>query len=120
MQSLSRRISRGLPVGHVGRIFTGLSLLSVVASQPIAGQSFTVKDLGTLPHGSFSVARGINNQGQIVGGSETSGLSHPHAFLFEHQVMADLGLLPGASFSAATGINKRGQIAGYSGATALF
>ena len=37
------------------------------ALQPAFGQSFTVKDPGTLPGGIFSVARGIKDRGQVVG-----------------------------------------------------
>jgi hypothetical protein len=68
MESLCTRSSLGL---YIGRIAMVLALLCAAALQPAAGQSFTVKDLGTLPHGDFSVARGINNHGQIVGDSET-------------------------------------------------
>src|SRR5260370_41183144 len=71
MESLCKRINRGL---HVGRIVMVFTLLCAAALQPAFGQSFTVSDLGTLPHGFFSVARGINNYGQIVGDSATNGL----------------------------------------------
>src|SRR5260370_24852080 len=69
MESLSKRISRGL---YVGRVVMVLALLCVAALQPALGQSFTVKDLGTLPGGIFSVARGINDRGQIVGDAATT------------------------------------------------
>src|SRR5260370_12706892 len=117
MQSLSKRISRGL---HVGRILMVFTLLCAAALQPAFGQSFTVKDLGTLPGGIFSVARGINEHGQVVGFSETNGLSQSHAFLFENGAMVDLGTLPGADFGEATGINNRGQVVGFSGRIVRF
>src|SRR6202030_3969433 len=107
MQPLGKRTNGGL---YVERIVIVIALLCAAAWQPAAGQSFTVKDLGTLPNGLFSVARGINNHGQVVGDSETNGFFQPHAFLFENGVMADLGTLPGANFSEATGINKHGQV----------
>src|SRR5258707_4642220 len=84
MESLSKRISRGL---HVGRILMVFTLLCAAALQPAFGQSFTVKDLGTLPGGIFSVARGINEHGQVVGFSATNGLSQSHAFLVEDWAM---------------------------------
>jgi hypothetical protein len=48
MESLCKRINRGL---HVGRILMVFTLLCAAALQPAFGQSFTVKDLGTLPNG---------------------------------------------------------------------
>ena len=68
-------------------------------------------DLGTLPGGTYSCATGINNNGQIVGYSNTA--SGPiHAFLYSGGKMTDLGTLPGGDNSEATGINDSGQIVG--------
>ena len=119
MESLSRRINRGL---HVGRILLVLALPCAAAWQPAFGQTFTVKDLGALPGGTFSVAMGINDHGQIVGASETNGFfPPPDAFLFENGVMEDLGTLPGFNpFSEALGINNHGEIVGSSDATNAF
>src|SRR3989442_270654 len=44
--------------------------------------------LGTLG-GSFSIARGINNQGEIVGGSLTGGDENFHGFICRDQKMYD-------------------------------
>src|SRR5260370_25457199 len=104
---------------YVGRILLVLALLCVAALQPAFGQGFTIKDLGTLPNDVFSIARGINNCGQVVGDSATN-LVLPHAFLFENGVMVDLGTLPGGSFSIATGINNRGQVVGQSTTASSF
>jgi probable HAF family extracellular repeat protein len=118
MESLCKRSNRGL---HVRRIVLLFTLLCAAALQPAFGQSFTVKDLGTLPHGFVSKALGINDHGEVVGESAVDGLFQPHAFSFENGVMVDLGTLPGFNpFSEALGINKRGQIAGFSGAIVLF
>src|SRR5579859_5084734 len=113
MESPCKSISRD---HSVGRTLILLALLCAATFQPAASQSFTVNDLGILPGGLVSVARGINDRGQIVGDSATSGFFQPHAFLFEHGAMVDLGLLPGANFSQANAINNRGQIVGFSGA----
>jgi probable HAF family extracellular repeat protein len=71
--------------------------------------------LGTLG-GSFSIARGINNQGEIVGGSLTQGDENFHAFICRGQKMYDindlLAPLRGWEFIQATGINSRGEIIG--------
>jgi probable HAF family extracellular repeat protein len=89
-----------------------LTLLCVAALQPAVGQSFTIKDLGNLPGGIFSVAKGINDRGQIVGDAATDGFFVPHAFLFEYGAMVDLGTLPGGTFSEPSSVNNRGQVVG--------
>ena len=68
--------------------------------------------LDTLPGGSFSIAQGINNRGQVVGYSDTT-TGVQHAFLWQNGTMTDLGTLPSGSISVAYTINERGQIAGY-------
>ncbi len=73
--------------------------------------SFTVVNLGDLG-GGFSEAMAINNLGQVVGVSKTSG-GEDHAFLYSNGQMADLGTLPGTSGSFATGINGSAQVVGY-------
>src|SRR5258708_13538315 len=95
------------------------TLLCVAALQPAFGQSFTVKDLGTLPNGFGSVARGINDRGRVVGDSATNGLFQPHAFSFRHGVMVDLGTLPGANFSDASVINNPDQVCVFSAAATI-
>ena len=105
---------------YVGRTCVVFALMCIGALQPAAGQNFTVQDLGTLPNGFFSVARGINDRGEVVGDSETKGLLQPHAILVKQGSLVDLGTLPDGDFSEATGINNLGQIVGFSGATARF
>ena len=64
-----------------------------------------VTDLGTLG-GASAVAYGINNLGQVVGGSDTAQAVR-HAFVWTAGHMTDLGLA-----GAAYGINDAGQAAG--------
>jgi len=75
----------------------------------------TRSSLGTLG-GTFSVARGINNAGQVVGGSLTDGNDSFHAFLFTGGRMYDLNQLlidaPQWELLQAVGINDGGQIVG--------
>jgi probable HAF family extracellular repeat protein len=74
--------------------------------------SYTIIDLGSLG-GERTSANGINNSGQVVGGSEidyTTG--NTHAFLYSDGTMKDLGTLPGYPWSYATAINDLGQIVG--------
>jgi probable HAF family extracellular repeat protein len=72
----------------------------------------TGTDLGTLG-GPVSVAYGINNLGQVVGGSDVDVPFTFHAFLFDGTTMNDLGTL-GGNFSQAFAINDAGQVVGYS------
>jgi probable HAF family extracellular repeat protein len=71
--------------------------------------------LGTLG-GSFSIARGINNRGEVVGGSLTEGDENFHAFLCRDQKLFDLNnfLAPDAGWEViqALAINSSGEIVG--------
>lgn len=68
-------------------------------------------DLGTLG-GYGSIARDINDQGQVVGESVTED-GEWHAFLWSDGNMIDLGTL-GGIYSYARSINNRGEIVGIS------
>jgi len=71
--------------------------------------------LGTLG-GSFSIARGINNRGEIVGGSLTAGDDSFHGFLYRNNQLHDLNMMlePGTDWELiqAFAINNRGEILG--------
>jgi probable HAF family extracellular repeat protein len=78
----------------------------------------TTADLAERPGGG-SLASDINNRGQVVGTSPTSGdpeSGFPHAVLWDRSDIVDLGALPGAVYSEsrAYAINERGQVAGVS------
>jgi S-layer protein (TIGR01567 family) len=82
----------------------------------------TITDLGTLRGGYESYARGINNNGQVAGYSDT-GTDYGHAFIWQNGVMNDLGDLNEnysedyiEHYSRAEGINDKGQIVGVSSA----
>ena len=80
----------------------------------------TPHDLGNLSGGFKNVGLSINNQGQVVGGSQVTDTSTPsngvHAFLWTRQTgkMQDLGTLPGDVASGATSINDPGDVVGVS------
>lgn len=71
--------------------------------------------LGTLG-GSFSIARDLNNHGEVVGGSLTEGDENFHGFLYRDNRLHDLNdfLDPGAGWELiqALGINNHGEIIG--------
>jgi probable HAF family extracellular repeat protein len=71
-----------------------------------------VVDLGTLPGGTHSTARDINDAGEIVGASGTAS-GETHAFFLDGSGMLDLGTFPGGDYSRAEGINEPGQVVGF-------
>jgi probable HAF family extracellular repeat protein len=98
------------------------TLLSLILGNARATTPYILADLGTLGGvggqaklpGSY--AYGINNSGQVVGGSYASGGAW-HAFRTEpnqpiNPATDDLGTLGGTT-SCAYGINDSGQVAGY-------
>ncbi|MGA2372005.1 MAG: hypothetical protein ABSG11_15170, partial [Candidatus Korobacteraceae bacterium] len=72
---------------------------------------YIVTDLGTLG-GTFSVAFGINDRGQIDGFSTIPGDMATHGFVLNHGVMTDLGTLGGPSSIVGTGPNLSLQVPG--------
>jgi probable HAF family extracellular repeat protein len=70
--------------------------------------NYAITDLGTLG-GSRSAANSINQNGQVVGWSDTT--TSTDAFLWQDGKMTDLGTL-GGSGSIAYGVNALGQVVG--------
>jgi len=68
-------------------------------------------DLGTIPGGLYSSARGINDAGQVVGYAATA--PSPHAVIWNGLAITDLGTLGGAE-SYGYGINSSGRATGMS------
>jgi probable HAF family extracellular repeat protein len=67
-------------------------------------------DLGSLgAEGSY--ANGVNERGQVIGGSFIADSWDFHALLWEQGTVIDLGTL-GGNNSYAEDINERGQVAG--------
>lgn len=82
------------------------------AQQPQAAQAqYNVVDLGTLG-GTFSIAYGINDKGEIDGFSTLPGDKATHAFVIRNGVMTDLGTLGGPNSLSYAGPSNAGQAAG--------
>jgi probable HAF family extracellular repeat protein len=71
-----------------------------------------ITDLGTLPGSYGSIARGINNVGQVVGTTYTADGYADRAFLWAAGAMRELGAIPGHQGAVALGINASGRIVG--------
>jgi probable HAF family extracellular repeat protein len=85
----------------------GAALNSEGVSRAFLFSQGSMTELGTL--GGESVARGINNAGQVVGECSEGG-----AFLYQDGCMRGLGAQVGGYRSYAVAINGAGQVVGYS------
>jgi len=96
----------------------GVTLQALLAANPriidpglsSAGERITISpiDLGTVGH--LSGGSAINDRGQIVGATDSSGAARP--FLWQDGMMTDLGTLGGGGDSWANNINDLGQVVG--------
>ncbi len=89
--------------------FILLVLLSLFASVQAYAQSYTIIDLGSLG-GGYSIATCINNKGQVVGNSNTSGDQVLHPFIWSNGHMTDIGAQ--GNFMVH-GVNNNGQVVGF-------
>jgi probable HAF family extracellular repeat protein len=101
---------------RIGRLAPAFVVMLLVAS-PVAAQTYTVTDLGTLgtnSRGSYSQAFCINASGQVAGqSSASSSVMTDPAFLYSDGKLTSIGTL-GGEYGQGRGINTSGQIAGYS------
>jgi probable HAF family extracellular repeat protein len=110
---------RGQAVGASGSCgpFNSINQINLVPTHAVLWQKGKPIDLGNLGgdgHFNGIFATGLNNLGQVVGVSDTTGDTSFHAFLWKEGHMTDLGTLPGDSYSYATAISDRGQVVGLS------
>lgn len=108
MRKLSvRRIAR------MGSLVAGITLIgSAFASVRIQADSlaYTIADLGTLG-GCMSMAKAVNNSGDVVGYSLNATESMERPFIYRNGVMSAIS----DSFGWGTGINDAGQATGFVG-----
>lgn len=109
----SDRVTEPADLPSVERSASGIAPAGLTGSGvPMVVSDIQVVDLGTLPGGSGSSARDINDAGEIVGWSGTSS-GETHAFVLTPGGMTDLGTFPGGDLSQAFGINDLGQVVGH-------
>ena len=88
-----------------------LFLIAMTAATAAAATPvYSVVDLGTLP-GNYSLARGLNESGTVVGQSLPQFSGPSHAVVFSNGGLQDLGTLGGTT-SFAFSINDAGTITG--------
>jgi probable HAF family extracellular repeat protein len=77
-----------------------------------------IRELRLFPGDRAGAALGINDRGQVVGGSGTCAPVSPaisvHALLWEDGRVTNLGGFGGTMNNAAFGVNNRGQVVGFS------
>lgn len=96
--------------------FNPIWLFNLSPVHALLWQNGVRTDLGTLGGVANNMAHGINNLGQVVGGSDLTGDATTHAFLWTPQTrkMKDLGVVGSDFWSFGLGINDEGQIVGAS------
>jgi|ERR1700733_10142529 probable HAF family extracellular repeat protein len=90
---------------------TGASAQTVAPAQT----TYTIIDLGALPHGYLSGATygyAINVSGDVAGAAYAHD-QQLHAVIFREGMVRDLGVLPSANASVASGINGYDEVTGY-------
>jgi probable HAF family extracellular repeat protein len=113
MTALSTNGGMGYGINDSGQA-VGYAKNSSNQSHAFVYDSTGMKDLGTLG-GTNSIAKNINNSGQVAGYSQfAAGNNAYHAFLYSPATgkMDDIGSLGGNSMDIL-GLNNSGQVAGY-------
>jgi len=72
-------------------------------------------NLGSLGGSQINTGAAINDRGEVIGGSDLSGDTVIHSFLWtKAKGMQDLGTLPGDAISLGGWINNKSQVVGWS------
>jgi probable HAF family extracellular repeat protein len=111
--------NRGQVVGATGTCgpFNTIELNNLTPLHAVLWQNGKAIDLGNLGGDGKSsgiFATGLNDYGQVVGGSDTAGDASFHGFLWQRGHITDLGTLPGDAGSLALAIGNNGLVLGVS------
>jgi probable HAF family extracellular repeat protein len=85
--------------------------------RPVIWEKRMARDLSTLPGDPDGTASGINNRGQVVGGSGSWCAGLDHALLWDDGKVIQLPSLGGTMNNEALAINNQGHAVGHSGVT---
>jgi probable HAF family extracellular repeat protein len=110
---------RGEAVGASGDCgpFNSLEQNNLTPLHAILWRDGKAIDLGNLGGDgkSFGIfASGLNDDGEVVGTSDTTGDASFHGFLWRDGHIADLGTVAGDAYSIAVAVAKRGLVLGVS------
>ena len=103
-------ISEAYSINNHGQV-VGDSTARSAGHHAFLWQDGRITDIGLSHPNRGSVARAINDKGQVAGSLDVEG--GRHAFLWERGRMRDLGTL-GGSVSSALALNNKGEVVGYS------
>jgi probable HAF family extracellular repeat protein len=92
-------------------VVTVIAVAILRAADDTGSPRYTVQDLGTLG-GTFSLAGGLNNKGQVDGFASLAGSTPTHAFLWRKGIMTDLGTLGGPNSFANSRPSEKGEVGG--------
>jgi probable HAF family extracellular repeat protein len=99
-------------INDAGQIVGASVTPSFTTHAVLWGPTGTIQDLGTLG-GTNSEAIDINNEGQVIGSSQTTGDAATHFFLWSSGTgMQDLNTTVDAGITSVVEINDAGQIVG--------
>jgi probable HAF family extracellular repeat protein len=101
-------------VGEIGAPFVDSGSQSIYPRHAFLDDSGVVTDLGAMLFGGGTTARDINDNGQIVGATDTAQGRQAFLYATGSMVLLDALIDPalGWTVQEANGINERGQIAG--------
>jgi probable HAF family extracellular repeat protein len=110
---------RGQVVGASGDCgpFNGIEQNNLTPLHAVLWRNGNAIDLGNLGgDGRFAgiYATGLNDDGQVVGTSDTTGDASFHGFLWQQGHITDLGTLTGDSYSSAIAVGNNGLVLGVS------
>ena len=109
----------GLVAGFSGNCapFDPIFLFNLTYSHAILWENGHSIDLGSLGGVMNNLAHGVNESGDVVGESDTTGDATTHAFLWSHakKKMEDLIPADGDVFSVGIGLNNSREAVGLSG-----